>query len=113
MNGTAIPWARESGPELDKKAATTGTVSLLPDEEEPTRILVEGPCPACGHGTSHSEPLRVLSNHYAVPGVLRGLRRKRKPEAVVEVLCDCATVHPDAPEDGTGCGRSWTLAVSW
>lgn len=114
MSGSALEWRREAREEWNEQAASTSRVTLLPDEKAPTRIRVEGPCPACGHETAHGEPLRLLSVSDAVPAVTRALRRpERRSHATFEVLCDCGTEHDDAPEGGIGCGRSWTLTVRW
>lgn len=112
MTAPAGPWERESQEKWNEVASRTSTVTLLPDEKNPTRIRVEGKCPACGHQTVHSEPLQLVSVADAVPSVARAARRSAK-QATVEALCDCSGSHTGAPADGTGCGRSWALTVRW
>ncbi len=113
MTRAVDTWQRESREEWNERAARTSTVTLLPDENNPTRIRVEGECPACRHQTFHSEPLVLVSVADAVPAVARAIRRPAAARhATFEVLCDCAASH-DAPDDGIGCGRSWTLTVRW
>jgi len=79
MTDAAAPWRRESREEWNELAATTSTVTLLPDDKDPTRIRVEGRCPACGHETAHSEPLQLVSVADAVPAVTRAKRRLAAP----------------------------------
>lgn len=116
MTEPPLAWERENTPELDEKGTRTGSFTLVPDDKNPTRVRAAGPCPKCGHQTVQSVPLQVLTEVHALPAVLRGLGRKRPKRSVVEVLCDCGREHPRGPDedpDGTGCGRSWRVTVSW
>lgn len=90
-----------SSAELNEIAARTAEVNLHPDEIRPIDIVVSGPCPACQGGTLHIEPIDLVRDTSA-----GGTQH-------VEVICRCAFPHESAPENTPGCGRSWTLTVTW
>jgi hypothetical protein len=105
--GEGSAWAEETSADLNAEGARRCSVSLLPDEDDPVDIRVDG-CPACGHDTTYVEPLRL------VRGADRPARQPvRSGARDVVVYCQCAHAHRGAPEDAVGCGRWWTLHVEW
>jgi hypothetical protein len=119
--GSRVPYRVETSQELNEHGVATCTVALIPDEDEPLEIEVAGLCPKCEEPIFHREPIVVIRgadlglSSDAARTVLDSLRSAGTPLRAldVEVICSCPTVHPDAPEQTTGCGRSWTLHIEW
>lgn len=102
--------------------------AVLSPSASPCLIRLEGPCPRCGHSTSHVEPLVLVHGirdarpeeqerlarqaaeaiHDAGLELPHG-RQRRDPT----LICACGVPHPDSPADRHGCGASWRLHLEW
>jgi hypothetical protein len=122
MEPESLAYVPASDEEWNVVAASTATVELHPNEDEPVAIIVSGPCPRCGHSTAFVEPV-VLYSSLQRDGVNPEANRvltealQRASQAVrernVEIICACGFGHAGAPQDRKGCGASWVLHVAW
>ncbi len=98
-----LAWEEESSDELGAAAATTFRYQWLP-VGQPTRIVLEGPCPACSEPFTYDWPLVVVRDWVMESA------GPRAPEPVT-VYCQCRRAHAGRPEGEMGCGRYWELDV--
>jgi hypothetical protein len=115
-----IAWNEESSLELNEAAVASCRVTLLPDEDDPLDIRIDG-CPGCGHASVFVEPLVVVrgpnaSQDAKTRRALRDALARAQPpvrDRNVVAYCQCQHAHPQAPPGTQGCGRYWTLRIEW
>lgn len=62
-------------------------------------LTLDGPCPVCGHPSSHEIPRRVRALERVGPA---------KPQPLtIQLACTCTEDHPGLAGVSTGCGRTW------
>jgi hypothetical protein len=113
------PYQEEHRSSYNDFAVETATVRMLPDERNPEKILIEGPCPCCRHEMAFQARVVAYRDVNWAPlrdrlldKVIRDVVSKIKKRSVT-VYCRCGEYHPGAPPDRHGCGRYWTLNVEW
>jgi len=119
IKGKPLPYEVSHDPSYNEVTAQTSVVRLIPSQEEPDSIIIEGPCPRCRHAVLFIEhiityrdasfaPFRDRSFNRAMREAARAIRSRD-----VEVICDCDSYHPERPLVRRGCGASWVLHVAW
>lgn len=116
-NSEACAYREESEESWNAEAARTASVSLQPNEQKPTVIVVTGPCPRCAHDVYFTEPLITYwgMNLPQDDLIAQALAETiGEPTArILEIVCSCGEPHAGAPENTRGCGASWVLTVEW
>lgn len=108
--------------ELSARAMRTMTARFKPSAKDPTKILVEGPCPNCAHPTSWESPLKFFTTPTGVAWLKRravrfsladnGLGKiiLTPTETEFSLQCRCGKKGRDH-EDGS-CKAVWNMRVA-
>ncbi|WP_020673116.1 hypothetical protein [Amycolatopsis nigrescens] len=115
-----LPYEVTHHPSYNRVAAKEAEVRILPDEQDPEEIIIEGPCVRCRHAAAFREPIVSYRDANWAPIRDRLFDKAMRAAAAtggpskreVTVYCCCRSHHPGAPR-GEGCGAYWTLNVEW
>lgn len=96
-----IKYKEESTEALGATAAKSWSAAFDPPDE-PTTVLLNGPCPRCQHPSQSVWPLVIVREVVAAEDDAGAIP--------IPVKCRCRAEH-GAPDGELGCGRYWTLTV--
>jgi hypothetical protein len=94
---------------------------FVPSKAKTEVIELAGPCPKCEHQTVQYENIIVIRGidtveATAARAALDALERAgalpKRMSHDATVICACGMDH-DAPEGKSGCGRFWSLHITW
>jgi len=114
-----LPYEQVSDPSFAELAAAAATVRLMPDDRDPERILIDGPCARCAHQISFRTTIVTYRDVNWAPvrdKLFNAALRKaanRAGSRVVTVYCRCGERHPGGPRHSEGCGAYWNVTVAW
>ncbi len=113
-----LPWSTEPNAAFDRDAMNALGATLLPNSQNPKRVVIAGDCPRCKHPMIYSRQLGSLIFGLEMEDRVMDALTERgadfsSGEQEFTVSCSCETDHPETPDGSSGCGAPFQVRIAW